>query len=94
MSRIDTNVRRALGVCRQFTHDEISRLSPGEHLNLTEQPWDSLANADPPLDAAPEAELERRRGDVRRRPRPGRDLGRSKAELARRCRSLGSSSEV
>lgn len=70
----------------QLTHDEISRLSLWERLNLIEQLWDSFSDSDLSLTAAQEAELDRRLAtsdDERARVVTWDAL---KAELARRCR--------
>ena len=44
----------------QFTHDEITRLSPDERLALVAQLWDSLEYHQVQLTSARLAELERR----------------------------------
>lgn len=68
-----------------LTAEEIARLSPEERLDLIEQLWDSLSDADVPLPPAQQTELERRLATLdedRSRAVTWDDL---KAELARRC---------
>lgn len=69
----------------QLTQDEIARLSPQERLSLIEQLWDSLTDANIPLTAAQQAEIERRLATFERDRAQGVTWDSLKVELARRC---------
>ena len=69
----------------QLTPGEIIRLSPKERLSLIEQLWDSLSEADIPLTATQQAELERRLGTFDQDRTNAVTWDSLKAELAQRC---------
>lgn len=54
------------------TRIDISRLSPGERLQLVEQLWDSLSPGDIPLTPTQAEELDRREALHRANPQRGR----------------------
>lgn len=68
-----------------LSREEISRLSPPERLALIEQLWDSLSDAEIPLSAAQEAELDRRLATIERDRATGISWADLKAELEQRC---------
>jgi putative addiction module component (TIGR02574 family) len=68
----------------QLTPDEIARLSPDERLVLIAQLWDSLKDAQIPLTAVQQAELERRLARLDRDRTQSVTWETLKAELAQR----------
>ena len=70
---------------QMLTPDEIARLSPQERLVLIGQLWDSLHDADIPLQAAQQAELTRRLATLDHDRQHAVTWEQLRAELARRC---------
>lgn len=68
-----------------LTHDELTRLTPPERLELISQLWDSLDNEHLPLTAAQRDELDRRLATLDADRREGRTWEALKAALESRC---------
>ena len=65
-----------------LTHDELARLTPPERLALISQLWDSLEDAQLPVSAAQQTELDRRLETLDQDRRAGITWESLKAELA------------
>lgn len=68
-----------------LTPDQITRLSPSERLTLIGDLWDSMGDADVPLSAAQQRELERRLTSFDVDCAQGVEWERLKADLAARA---------
>ena len=69
----------------QLIHDEITRLSADERLELIAQLWDSLTDDQVPLTPAQQAELDRRLTTLDQDRAQSVSWEALKAELAQRC---------
>ena len=76
---------RTLVAMGSLTHDELARLTPPERLALISQLWDSLDDAQVPLTAAQQVELDQRLATLEEDRREGTGWADLKAELERRC---------
>ncbi|MGC2620119.1 MAG: addiction module protein [Acidobacteriaceae bacterium] len=68
-----------------LTHEELSRLTPPERLELISQLWDSLESEHLPLTAAQQDELDRRLATLDADRHKGITWAILKAQLEQRC---------